>query len=240
MSFLTKQKNVNLNIPGNDKKGVTDAIKFFSKTKVDELEVRVNIAHPNSGELELLLKAPSGKSIKLQGRSKKKAKNLVKVFKGSDLKKLNGEKAQGDWKLTVVDGSKKSNAGTLQSWSIRANCQNIETSEIFIPDNKSKTLVSQQMCDTSGKVKSVEASIDIKHSYIGDLQVKLVAPSGKSVVLHNREGKNKKNLKKKFSAKDLTALVGEKSKGIWNLEVNDKAKNDNGKINSWHVDLVVG
>ena len=113
-----------------------------------------------------------------------------------------------------------------------------EASEIYIPDGKGKKLVSHQLCAVGGKIKDISASVDIKHGYIGDLQVTLTGPGG-SVKLHNREDGNKKNLKKTYKGKDLSKFIGTKAKGTWTLEVADHAPRDSGRIKGWHIDLVV-
>lgn len=47
----------------------------------------------------------------------------------------------------------------------------------------------------SGTAKGIKVSVDISHTYRGDLLVELVAPSGRSVTLHNREGGSKHDLR---------------------------------------------
>ncbi|GAA0307157.1 serine protease [Streptomyces polychromogenes] len=72
-------------------------------------------------------------------------------------------------------------------------------------------------------------SVDIKHTYIGDLKVDLVAPDGTLYNLHNRTG---------GSADDIVKTVtvnasSEVANGVWKLRVNDNAAADTGKIDSW-------
>ncbi|MFJ8160892.1 S8 family peptidase [Streptomyces sp. NPDC096136] len=72
-------------------------------------------------------------------------------------------------------------------------------------------------------------SVDIKHTYIGDLKVDLVAPDGTLYNLHDRTG---------GSADDITRTVtvnasSEVANGVWKLRVSDNAAADTGKIDSW-------
>jgi serine protease len=74
-------------------------------------------------------------------------------------------------------------------------------------------------------------SVDIRHTYIGDLKVDLVAPDGSVYVLHNRSGGSADNIIRSYTVN----LSSEALNGTWNLRVNDNANADTGFINSWSV-----
>ena len=73
--------------------------------------------------------------------------------------------------------------------------------------------------------------VAITHSYIGDLRVSLVAPSGKEFVLHNREGGSSDNIFRTYTV-DLSA---EALNGSWKLRVDDNSQGDTGSINAWSI-----
>ena len=235
MSYIIKQRAINAVIPDNDDNGLKDTIKVFKKGTVESLSVRVNINHSYSGDLEIHLTAPSGKSAVLHGRTGSSKDDIQLVFDGKAVKDFIGEKAKGKWTLTVKDFAPR-DEGKLNNWSLRIDTTD-KASEIFIPDGEGKKLVSKQTCTVSGTIKSIEASVNIEHGYIGDLVVTLIGPGG-SVVLHDRESGSKKNLKKSYK-KALASLIGTKAKGDWTLEVADYAPRDSGRIKSWNVDLRV-
>ena len=235
MSFIIKQRAINQIIPDNSDKGLQDTIKVFKKGTVESISVRVNISHTYSGDLEVHLTAPSGKSAVLHGRTGSSKDDIQLVFDGDTVKDFVGEKAKGKWTLTVKDFAPR-DEGTLNNWSLRLDTTD-KTSEIYIPDAEGKKLVSKQLCTAAGTIKGIEASVDIEHGYIGDLVVTLVGPDT-SVVLHDRESGSKKNLKKTYK-KALSSFVGTKSKGEWTLEVADYAPRDSGRIRSWNVDLKI-
>lgn len=90
-----------------------------------------------------------------------------------------------------------------------------------------------------GKISAMRVSLDITHTYIGDLKVELISPSGLRAVLHNREGGNKDNLIVNFdteSNQELKAFLGQPSNGDWTLWVADLAKIDTGKLNRWSIE----
>jgi subtilisin-like proprotein convertase family protein len=90
------------------------------------------------------------------------------------------------------------------------------------------------------KVSAIRVSLDITHTYIGDLKIELIAPSGQRALLHNREGGGNDNLIVTYDSetKDtLKAFLGQPSFGDWTLWVADLAKADTGKLNRWSIEL---
>lgn len=233
MAYIIKQRAINSIIPDNDDNGLQDSIKVFKKGTVSNLSVRVNITHSYSGDLEISLTAPSGKSAVLHARAGGSKDNIELVFDGDVVADFVGEKAKGKWTITVKDFAPR-DEGKLNNWSLRMDCTD-KTSEIYIPEGEGKSLISKQTCTEAGTIKGIEASVDIEHSYVGDLVVTLKGP-GASVVLHDRESGSKKDLKKSYK-KALAAFVGTKAKGEWSLEVADYAPRDSGRIRGWNIDL---
>jgi M6 family metalloprotease-like protein len=110
-----------------------------------------------------------------------------------------------------------------------------------IPDNNKAGITRSFDIDAPGKAKSVEVSVDITHTYIGDLKVTLKSPKGTSIDLHNRFGAGQDNLKQTYSADTtpkLAKLAGETIKGMWSLKVADLAALDEGTLNRWSLKIV--
>ena len=84
----------------------------------------------------------------------------------------------------------------------------------------------------SGNAPSnASVSVNIQHTYQGDLKVDLVAPDGSVYVLHNRAGGGTDNLVATYTVN----LSSEPLNGTWKLRVNDNGPGDVGKIDSWSV-----
>jgi subtilisin-like proprotein convertase family protein len=86
----------------------------------------------------------------------------------------------------------------------------------------------------------VEVSVDITHTFIGDLSVTLVSPAGTNVVLHQRAGGSADNLIKTFAAANtqgLQTLRGQQIQGTWKLKVADLDAIDVGKLNRWALKI---
>jgi serine protease len=84
----------------------------------------------------------------------------------------------------------------------------------------------------SGNAPSTSTvAVDIRHTWIGDLLVQLVAPDGTLYTLHNRTGTSTDNIIRSYTVN----LSSEPLNGTWRLRVNDNASGDTGFINSWSL-----
>ena len=113
--------------------------------------------------------------------------------------------------------------------------------DVPISDLETSTL-SLPVANTN-PVKSIKVTVDIEHTYIGDLVVNVKAPVEMGVdpiLLHNREGGATDNIKKTYdevNAAGLAACKGKSPQGSWTLEVGDKANRDIGKIRSFTLEI---
>ena len=78
---------------------------------------------------------------------------------------------------------------------------------------------------------STPIAVNILHTYKSDLKVDLVAPDGSVYNLHNRTGGSADNIIQTYTKN----LSSEALNGTWKLRVNDNAKGDTGKIDSWSI-----
>ncbi|MCY0927742.1 S8 family serine peptidase [Streptomyces sp. H27-H1] len=76
---------------------------------------------------------------------------------------------------------------------------------------------------------TLSVPVDIKHTYVGDLKVDLVAPDGTVYNLRNRTGGSADNIIQTFTVN----ASAEVANGVWKLRVADLASIDTGKIDSW-------
>ncbi|MFH8773056.1 M4 family metallopeptidase [Streptomyces sp. NPDC017958] len=107
------------------------------------------------------------------------------------------------------------------------------TSPVSIPDNGPAVTSNITVSGRSGNAPSnLQVSVDITHTWRGDLVIDLVGPSGTSYRLKN------------FSSSDSADNVNEtytvnasseSANGTWKLKVQDQAAQDVGTINSWKL-----
>ncbi|MEZ8106061.1 proprotein convertase P-domain-containing protein [Vibrio cortegadensis] len=100
-------------------------------------------------------------------------------------------------------------------------------------------LFSQTLSDKSRTIDdSFAVYLNIEHASLQDLQVTLVSPQGKSVVLLSHQSSNTNGFKGYFTAQydeELQALVGQPSWGTWRLEVSDRVSGNSGVLKEWGV-----
>ena len=105
---------------------------------------------------------------------------------------------------------------------------------VAIPDNSSG-VESTISVSGSGAISDLRVSLNITHTYRGDLAVQLVSPSGTTHILSNRAGGSADNLI--LSAQDVATFDGEPASGVWRLRVQDLARIDTGAVNGWSLDI---
>ena len=125
------------------------------------------------------------------------------------------------------------------------NNNNAASSELFTQTRSPLSPITNNndISDTikvpnSGTVTSVSVTVNISHTYIGDLKVELVAPDGTIKTLHNREGDGTNNIIKTYTPNfdDDDAQI----QGDWKLRISDNADGDTGTLNSWTLTINYG
>lgn len=102
-----------------------------------------------------------------------------------------------------------------------------------IPDNNATGVTSNLAVNGNGNVASLALSLNITHTFIGDLVVTLISPSGTQFVVWNRQGGSTHNLV--ITNQSITAFNGQAAAGTWRLKVQDLAAIDVGTLNSWSL-----
>ena len=111
---------------------------------------------------------------------------------------------------------------------------------LTIPDNDPVGVRDTITLQETGTVATLKIGIDLEHSFIGDLRVTLIAPSGRTAVLHDRNGGNTKNLRRTFeigSTPSLAGMVNQPIHGDWTLLVQDLALQDVGILRRWEIEV---
>ena len=138
-------------------------------------------------------------------------------------------------------------------------CNNYEATDIPVsisssaPVNVSSALaISEDFSILNAKV-----TLDISHTWVTDMTVKLTSPSGTEITLFAHQCGDNNNVAATFTdlgaalncsgtpvisglvkpQTPLSILEGESSAGTWTLEVDDDAEGDGGSINSWSLDF---
>lgn len=250
-SAIRIEARPNLSIPENNATGVSNIITATKTGRLKRLTVFVDIEHTYIGDLRVTLTTPGGKSILLHNRSGGNTDNLVASYRSEDLPALAavlGDPVQGNWKLHVADLAPQ-DIGKLRLWALEFDLE--QTSQtihqeavpgLSIPDANVNGVSSAVAVAQSGIAQGIKVSVDITHTWIGDLRVELVAPSGQAAVLHDQSGNNADNIIRTYDSVTnpaLRALSGQAIRGAWTLRVKDLVAQDIGKLNRWSLDLTI-
>ncbi|MCX5560886.1 M4 family metallopeptidase [Streptomyces sp. NBC_00038] len=107
------------------------------------------------------------------------------------------------------------------------------TTDVSIPDNGAAVTSSIAVTGRTGNAPTnLAVAVDIVHTYIGDLQVQLVAPDGTAYTLKGYStGGSTDNLNTTYTVNASSEVAN----GTWQLRVQDNAAVDTGYINSWKL-----
>jgi subtilisin-like proprotein convertase family protein/subtilisin family serine protease len=235
-------------IPDHDLNGIASSIIIDEDGTIQSFEsISINITHTFQGDLRVSLITPDNTSIMLHDGTGGGADNLVETYDAARipaLQQLQGKSVRGQWTLKVIDRW-ASDTGRLNDWKIRiktiGNMARGSSSPGFdIPDNDPKGVISTIAISQSLKVKDLNVSVDISHTFIQDLAVTLISPSGKKVFLHNHTGGSKDNIRQIYypaAYPQMAVLLGDEPAGDWKLHVADTSGMDKGKLNKWEIEL---
>jgi len=241
--MFTLQHSKDVLYPIIDNTSLQDVISVKRNGTLKSIKITVDIKHGYSGDLKIVLKSPSGKEVILHNRHGGPSPFAKKTYEGNMFSNINGESIKGKWCLQVTDMSPR-DPGMFKNWKLEMEAEHTEKSVgkvlVDIPDNKSEGLVSLCEFKEDGVLEALKCSVNIQHSYVGDLSATLTAPSGKKAVLQNRQGGAQKNLKHTYKDEVTAAFKGENIKGIWKLQVNDHAARDSGVLHGWGLSMKIG
>lgn len=106
------------------------------------------------------------------------------------------------------------------------------TADVSIPDNGAAVTSPITVTGRSGNAPSnLRVTVDIVHTWSGDLVVDLVAPDGTVYNLRNRTGGSADDIKETYTV-DASS---EAANGTWKLRVQDRARYDTGYVNGWKL-----
>ncbi|MFJ8041795.1 M28 family metallopeptidase [Kitasatospora sp. NPDC096147] len=107
------------------------------------------------------------------------------------------------------------------------------TADVQIPDNGAAVTSSVTVSGVTGNAPAaLKVSVDIRHTYRGDLVIDLVAPDGSAYRLKNSSTNDSAD---NVIADYTVNASSEVANGVWKLKVQDIAAQDTGYINSWKL-----
>ncbi|MGC9527960.1 MAG: S8 family serine peptidase [Limnospira sp.] len=132
----------------------------------------------------------------------------------------------------------KSKQATRQQVSRRVERSNHQT--LTIPDNHIEGVSSRISISDTSPILDIQVSVEIEHEFLGDVEIHLVEPGGKAVLLQNRTLGRSTSLKTTYTLQTtpyLRELLDLSPQGTWRLTAIDRAPEHTGKLKGWKLDL---
>ncbi|WP_421659260.1 S8 family serine peptidase [Leptothermofonsia sp. ETS-13] len=118
--------------------------------------------------------------------------------------------------------------------------QQQNTTSAAIPDNNANGVTSLIRFSEPRLVRDVQVRVEIEHSFLGDLEIALTAPSGNTVLLQGRTLGRRSNLQTIYTLQTtplLRRFLNQPAQGSWELQIVDLAAGDTGMLKSWQLTL---
>lgn len=138
-------------------------------------------------------------------------------------------------------------------------CEEYEAADVpvDIPADDETTVAAYFTMTDAFDIQNATVTLDISHTWVTDMAVTLISPSGTEVALFSHVCGDANDVSATFSdtgtqlqcngtpvisgtvapQTPLSALNGEPSNGVWTLQVYDEYPEDGGAINSWSLNL---
>ncbi|HMF12032.1 MAG TPA: proprotein convertase P-domain-containing protein, partial [Gemmataceae bacterium] len=146
------------------------------------------------------------------------------------------------------------------TFTVRGGTTKFASGALSQPVLDFRTTTSTITVGQDGPVGRLTVSVNVTHTWVGDLVVKLRGPDGTTVTLFNRRGGSGHNLHATFDDAAATALAngkapyngpfrpeqslgafaGKNARGAWQLIVQDQAAGDQGTLTSWSFTIQAG
>lgn len=250
-AVISKEVSPSLAIPDNKPQGVSSAILIEEEGILRELTVVVMINHSYINDLRVRLVSPGGEEVVLHDRTGGEEDDIIAEYRLDNtpaLVRFAGDMVQGEWQLIVADLA-RSDQGTLAGWGLTMAVEKLARKslarglgpELPIPDNSPQGVAGTIQVAEAGTILHVDVTVDITHTWVGDLQLIFIGPSGREMVLHDRAGASRHDLKKTYSSRTddvLRQLIGAELQGDWTLKVSDLAAQDTGILHGWKMEIL--
>jgi subtilisin-like proprotein convertase family protein len=240
-SDLTLNETTAATIPDNNTEGISQVISTTENFTVGSVVVVLTIRHEYIGDLNVTL-SHEDVEYTLHDNSGGGTDDIIEQW---TISAFEGFNVQGDWTLQVTD-NQNLDEGTLETWGLTFRqadetetllVEDSESPESFpgqggltIPDNN-ETGISSDSIVPSGITGTAFASVNITHTWRGDLTLNLTHGE-QTWMLHDKEGSSSDNIIESFP---LDPEPEGALEGTWTLEVIDHSNLDEGTLTSWSL-----
>lgn len=164
------------------------------------------------------------------------------------------------WRVRAINdcGEGAYTAAKFTTGNISCDTYNSSDTPLNIPDNNQSGILSSVTISDAAKIRDVNVTVNIRHTWTEDLDLILVAPNGMEVLLSSSNGSSGDNYTNTvfdddgtiaivgsaapftgiFSPEEsLSVLNGSEARGSWSLRIVDTADEDVGILNGWILEI---
>jgi len=139
----------------------------------------------------------------------------------------------------AVDAARRKLPGAIapSQWLQQQN-----TTPLEIPDASPRGATSIIQVQDARPVRDIRITLDVEHSYLGDLEITLTPPQGEAALLQSRTLGRATRLQTTYTLQTtpfLQYLLNLPAKGVWQLRLIDQAALNTGRLLSWQISLGV-
>ncbi|MBT9317637.1 S8 family serine peptidase [Leptothoe spongobia] len=113
---------------------------------------------------------------------------------------------------------------------------------VAIPSDRTAMQRAGITINQYGVVQDIQVYVDIRHGFLGDLSISVIAPQGKTVLLQGRTLGRQTQLRKTFTFENtpaLSLLMNHGIHGRWQLKIMDHTETHQGQLSQWLLKLGV-
>ncbi|HEY9691505.1 MAG TPA: S8 family serine peptidase [Oculatellaceae cyanobacterium] len=128
----------------------------------------------------------------------------------------------------------------LQQAKVSQYLQVRNDNSIAIPEYNLQGVTSSIQISDRNPLRDIKISLNIEHSFLGDIEISLKTPIGQTILLQNRTLGAATQLQATYSLQTtptLKQLLNQPVTGIWQLWIVDYAQIDSGMLKSWQLNL---
>lgn len=127
-----------------------------------------------------------------------------------------------------------------QSMPATRTIQRQNQAALEIPDASDQGISSSIQIAEAGALREIQVTVDLEHSFLGDLELWLIPPQGNPVLLQGRTLGRQTQLQTTYSRQttpNLSLLLNRPTEGRWQLWAVDRVPQNTGRINGWTLSL---
>lgn len=110
--------------------------------------------------------------------------------------------------------------------------------KMAIPDNQPQGVTSGITVGDGRSLKDIQVKVSLQHSFLGDVEIRLIPPRGETILLQGRTLGSLTQLQATYTPTTtpaLRSLLNLSVQGLWQVQVVDRSPQDTGTLQGWEL-----